>query len=168
LSGICRIKGGKITNLKFVIYDSTVSAQKYMAFCMIIFNFDFAITLHQILNSYSIANISSVTHLASSFEAPMTSPLTAPNFFFAIQTTTIATTMPVKTIKKRKGSVKIVHIKAMNAEERRATTYRDLVEERINKVPIPSPPSNLLPTIMQVFMLIFAETSAIMNTEAKV
>ena len=76
--------------------------------------------------------------------------------------------MPVKTIKKRKGSVKIVQIKAMNAEERRAITYCDPVEERINKVPIPSQPSTLLPTIMQVFMLNFAETSAIMNTEAKV
>ncbi len=76
-----------------------------------------------------IAHTTKLAHLASSFDAPITSPLTptSPKLLFAIRETNNATAMPVNTIKKRKENA--VKMREISIEERRAVTYPNFENE---------------------------------------
>ena len=76
-----------------------------------------------------IAHTSRVAHLASSFDAPITSPLTptSPKLLFAMRETNNATAMPVNTIKKRNENA--VKIKEISIADMSAITYPDFEHE---------------------------------------
>ncbi len=76
-----------------------------------------------------IAHTTKLAHLASSFDASITSPLTptSPKLLFAIREMNNATAMPVNTIKKRKENA--VKMREISIEERRAVTYPNFENE---------------------------------------